>query len=1038
MYYLFTLIFCLALGASAGVRAEEPRFLTYPALSPDGKMIVFSFEGDLWKADASTGHATRLTAMQGYETHARISPDGRWIAFSGRQFGNADVFVVPVGGGEVRQVTFHSANDQVEGWSWDSKWIYFNTSRANGSTWRVPSEGGNPEQIVSHYFNKIHNVAEHPKTGELFFNDTWESSSMAHRKGYRGEFNPEIQSWNPKTNEYRQYTDHPGKDMWAAIDRNGTVWFVSDRLNGEYNLCKMVDGQVKTVTSYKTSVIRPCVSADGSKVVFERDYQLYVLETQNGNIAKIAVDIIRNPLLPVEKNFSITGKITDFDVSPDQKKIAFISRGELFVSDIGGKFIRRIVRDQPGFERALTVKWLADNKTLLFNQTWEGYLNWFTIAADGSGGLKQLTKEHRNNRDIALNEKRTQAAYISGRDELRLLDLKTLESKRIVTDEFWGFQNGQPEFSPDGNYLLFTAKRDFEEDIFVYDLRKGQVTNLTGTGVSENGPAWSPDGKYIYFSSNRLRPNYPSGGGEAHLFRMALDRFDQPYRMDEFDKLFIKDSAGAKKDSVPEIRINTDRIWERIEQIGPSFGSQGGVTLIRKGEKITLFYSSNHDKGTRALWKTVLDPWEQPKTDKIEGLPSPGPLVKAGDKLFALSAGVIYKLNPEANKAEKIDMNQSFTRNLQSEFRQMFDETWANLEENFYDEELHGIDWKGYRKQYAAYLPYANNRNDFRMLMTDMLGEMNSSHMGFTSTGEEEGLQLNYATLETGILWSERNPWTVERIVARGPCERSGIDIRKGDELVAVDRVRISKKVPRDYYFYRPAMVPELLLTFKRDGREFDVRIRPTSPGNLGQCLYDEWIDENRDRVNNLSNNRIAYVHMKNMGGGELNNFIMTLTRELQGKEGLILDLRYNTGGNVHDEVLRFLQQKTYLQWKFRGGRLANQPNFAPSDFPIVVLINEQSLSDAEMTSAGFKQLGLGKIIGTETYRWIIFTSGKGLVDGSSYRLPAWGCYTLDGQNLEKTGVKPDIYVKQTFLDRINGKDPQIERAVQMINLSTF
>ena len=172
---------------------------------------------------------------------------------------------------------------------------------------------------------------------------------------------------------------------------------------------------------------------------------------------------------------------------------------------------------------------------------------------------------------------------------------------------------------------------------------------------------------------------------------------------------------------------------------------------------------------------------------------------------------------------------------------------------------------------------------------------------------------------------------------------------------------------------------------------------------------------------------------MKDMGGGELENFFLTMTRDLENKDGLILDLRYNTGGNVHDELLRFLSQKTYLQWKSRGGKLANQSNFSPSDKPIVLMINQQSLSDAEMTSAGFKALKLGTIIGTETYRWIIFTSGKGLVDGSFYRLPGWGCYTLDGQDLELTGVKPDIYVENTFLDRLNGRDPQLEKAVEVI-----
>jgi C-terminal processing protease CtpA/Prc len=457
------------------------------------------------------------------------------------------------------------------------------------------------------------------------------------------------------------------------------------------------------------------------------------------------------------------------------------------------------------------------------------------------------------------------------------------------------------------------------------------------------------------------------------------------------------------------------------------------VYLIQKGEKVTVLYVSNHDKGAMALWKTTLAPFEQPKTEKIEGLPSPGGIVKAGDKYYTLSGGAVYKLNIDGNKAEKIEMSYAFTRDMQAEFFQMFDETWANLEENFYHEDLHGVNWKGFRKQYAAYLPYLNNRNDFRILMTDMLGEMNSSHMGFTSSGTEEAIRLNYVTIEPGIEWDAAKPYTVGRIYTRGACDRQGIDIRPGDVLTAVDKEKIDPAMTRDYYFYRPAMVQEMILTFSREGKEFDVKIHPAAAGAVGSYLYEEWIDTNKNLVNKLSNNKIAYVHMKNMGGGELETFIMTLTREMQGKQGLILDLRYNSGGNVHDDVLRFLQQKTYLQWKSRGGKLASQSNFTPSDVPIVVLINEQSLSDAEMTSAGFKALKLGKVIGTETYRWIIFTSGKGLVDGSFYRLPGWGCYTLDGQNLEKEGVKPDIYVKQTFLDRMTGKDPQIQRAVEEI-----
>ena len=222
-------------------------------------------------------------------------------------------------------------------------------------------------------------------------------------------------------------------------------------------------------------------------------------------------------------------------------------------------------------------------------------------------------------------------------------------------------------------------------------------------------------------------------------------------------------------------------------------------------------------------------------------------------------------------------------------------------------------------------------------------------------------------------------------------------------------------------------------LTFKRNNETINLNIHPISSGRLRTLLYDEWVANNQSYTDAKSNNKIAYVHMKNMGTGELNNFMREMVSETYNKEALILDLRNNTGGNVHDDVLQFLSQKSYSKWKYRNGKLAPQPNFVPADKPIIILINEQTLSDGEVTTAGFKELNLGKVIGTETYRWIIFTSGAGLVDGSFYRLPSWGCYNLAGDNLEKTGVAPDIYVKETFEDRLKGNQPQLDKAIDEI-----
>ena len=1018
-------------------------FLSNPCLSPDGQTVIFSFEGDLWKANINNSQAVRLTAMQGYETSPRVSPDGKWIAFTGRQYGNADVFVMPVNGGDVKQITYHSSNDDVSSWSWDSKYIYFTSNRmGQAAGFKVDAGGGTAQRVFGNYFFQFdHNLVEHPGTGEIFFNDTWESSTQSQRKRYKGPFNPDIQSYNPKTKQYKKYTDWQGKDFAATIDRNGNVYFISDEANGEYNLYTLDKGSKKGLTRFSSSIKTPQVNANGGKIVFEKDYQLFLYDVKTDAASKLNIAIMRNNTLPKEKDFDVKGRISAYDISPDGKKMAFVSRGELFVSDVEGKFIQQVNRKSA--ERVNEVKWMSDNRTLLINQTLDGYSNLYSIGADGNGTLKQLTATPKNSRSIVLNKKRTQAVYLCGRDEVKLLDLKTLQSKTIVKDEIWGFQNSDPGFSPNGEYVLFTAIRNFEQDIFVHNIKENKTTNLTNTGVAEAGPIWAPDGKSIFFTSQRLKPSYPLGMQNARVYRVALENIDEPYRLDKFNELFKEEKKdtikkdSAKKvtpiDTLKSIIIDTELILERFEQISPSLGAGFLNALYQKADKIAVLYSSNHGEAKTALWKTILEPFEQNKTEKIAGTDNGQgyDIVEVSDKLYVQFGGNIYKLNLEGNKVDPINIGYTFRRNLSEEFDQMFYETWAQVEENFYDENFHGLNWSKTKDYYKQFLPYLNTRADIRIMLNDMLGELNSSHQGFGTSGDDETILLQNQTMETGIIFEEDKPYQVKYIVRRSAADKKAIDIKPGDILVKVNDENVDANRDRNYYFTVPSRDKELRLTLNRNGQMVNVKVHPQA--TLFNNLYDEWVDNNQKRVDEKSKGRIAYGYMKNMGQGELDQFIIDMTQELNNKEALIVDLRYNTGGNVHDELLRFLQQRAYLNWKYREGSLSKQSNFSPSDKPIVLLINEQSLSDAEMTAAGFKALKLGTIIGNDTYRWIIFTSGVTLVDGSSVRMPGWGCYTLDGKDLEKWGVQPDIKVINTFEDKINGRDSQVDRAVEEI-----
>lgn len=1031
-------------GFSTSVLAiqSEPYFTNHPTLTPDAQTIIFSYESDLWKVPADGGTATRITAMDGIETRPSVSPDGRWIAFSSNQYGNHDLYVMPIDGGEVTQLTYHQSTDEVEGWSWDSQTIYFTSNRENRfSSWKISREGGTPARVFDHYHNTDHNLAIHPN-GSYYFNTSWESKNQDHRKRYRGSFAPQIEVFDPSNEQYDLLTEYDGKDMWPTIAENGNVYFVSDELNGEYNLYRFNMGVKEALTEFSSSIKFPNVSANGEKIVFERDYQVWIFDVESGESNKVPISVYGNLTLTKEQDFRVSGNITSFDVSPDKKKLAFSSRGELFISDADGKFIRQLPTSVDG--RVLEALWMSDNKTILFNQTQDGYQNLYTISADGSSGENQLTDEMQNNRSISLNSDRTQAVYLSGRGEVRIMDMESFESETVVEDEIWDIFSSDPYFSPDDNYILYTAFRNFEQNVYVYDIENKSTISITDTFVSEINPVWSPDGEYIYFQTNRTQPSYPYGQQEPDIFRIALDLIEPEFRSEQVDKLFEEPEDEGSEDEQEngeesegesiEITIREEGLNDRWERVGTQFGSQMSPQVFQKDKKTYLLYRSNHDQGNTSWWKTVFEPFESPVTEKIDGtgMGSSG-ILNVDDSYWVLLNGDIHTMNIESGSVEKVEINHTFRRNLRDEFNQMFDEMWANLEENFYSSDFHGENWESIQQYYEQFLPEVRTRSNLRELLNDMVGELNSSHLGFYSSGDEEDVYYGSSTLATGILFDDENPYTVERIVDQSPAWQTDGKVQPGDELVSVNGIEVDPSQNREIYFSKPSMDEELMLTFRRGSDEQEVKLKPTSYASVRSDIYEEWIDRRQQIVDEQSDERIAYVHMRNMGGGELQDFKEEMVSEGEDRDALILDLRYNTGGNVHDEVLQFLSQRPYLQWGYREGELTTQSNFTPAAKPIVLLVNEQSLSDAELTAQGFKELGLGTIIGTETYRWIIFTSGKGLVDGSFYRLPSWGVYTFEGENLEKTGVSPDIYVKNSFKDRLDGEDPQLQRALEHI-----
>ncbi|MCQ2147696.1 MAG: hypothetical protein MJZ16_09290 [Bacteroidales bacterium] len=865
----------LAIG-SVSSSAETIRFAYRPSLSPDAKQIYFSYDGDIFSVPVAGGLATSVINLGGNENNPLVSPDGKWLAFSSDIMGNNDIYVMPLGGGKAVQLTYHEAPDVAISWSADSKYIYFESTRgsARKTTYKVSINGGTPELLFDGYFNTIVNVVENPKTGEILFNESMESISFPTRKRYVGDHNPNIKSYNPKSKEYKELTSYIGKDTWPMVDKSGNIYYVSDEANLESNIVKYVKGgKPEQLTSFDKSVQYPTISADGSAIVFLKDYEINVLDPKTGKVSVPEIKIAESGAA-IKRQFS-EQKPSAAAVSPDGKKFALVIRGELYVSDAKCEYLQKLAT--PSNERVSEVAWAKDNKTIFYTRTNKGWTDLYKIAGDNSSKEVAVYNSSANTKGLKVSNKKDKLAFIDGSKSVMLCNMESGSVEKIADAEFWSFQNYDISFSADDSYLAFDAMDRFESDIFVYSFKDKKLTNMTHSASTEGSMVFSPDEKNMYFLTNPTSSTFPKRT-RAYLYKLPLQRYETPFKSDKFDKLFADDAkksyapAAAKSDAAaskknsskkaaaeqpkPETKkeskkdtsivIDFNDIYKRMTRVERS-GYQNNPYVFATKNKSLLFYTSSGD-GQGGLYALDLsDPEAKPKQVTLKGGSGYGTFFSSDNDLYALSGGTILKIDPNSLNGTAISVSKNVEKVLSDEFSQMFYETWAVLEQNYYDVNFHGADWYTVRDYYASLLPYVRTRENLRTVIADMLGELNSSHLGFTSTGAEETTATKTRTIETGIVFDNKNPYKVDRIIAYSPADKFEIDIRKGDELVAINGEKIDPSVNREKYLSSPVSADEVKFTFKRGGKEFDVKLHTTTFSAVKTLAYNEWENRGED-----------------------------------------------------------------------------------------------------------------------------------------------------------------------------------------------
>ncbi len=1004
---------------AAAAAAQEPiRFGRTPDISPDGQVVAFSYLGDIWTVPTIGGVARQLTTHVAHDVEPVFSPDGRHIAFSSNRHGSYDVFVMSAQGGRPTRLTFDSAADHVCGWTPDGKAVLFSSTRSTAfpSTYElyaVPVGGGRVRRVSAAEGKEGVFSPRGDRIAYVRGPGTW------YRKGYRGSSNDDIWICNADGTGNRRFTDFNGQDtspMWAPDGK--TLYYVSECWGTPANIVRRpLEGTAKAqlVTFHKDDAVRRArISAGGEWIVYECGPDLYVISTREGSRPrKLAIEVHADDKTNTERTVTFTRGASEFAPAPDEKHIAFVVHGELFLMPrTGGKATR--LTDSPAYDHGIT--WAPDSKRIIFLSDRNGHEDFYALESDppdqklGAAQrfkVKQLTDSAEAKFGASFSADGKRIAFIRA-GKLWTMNPDGSDQKIIVNEP----QVLDYDWSPDGKWIAFSRNDgSFASEVYIIPSGGGPARNVTRYATYNSDITWSAKGMKLAFVSHRRH--------SEGLFVLSLQK-------------------PAAKDAPETSEIDWEDIHLRVSRPAAIAAEAGAISP--DGEKVALRSSGS---GGEDLWVASTDgkslnrittgnvgPFQIQWSRRL-------PLVFFLDKKGVVHLAAVGS----SSKVLPIPFQAKMTIRREEEFAEMFEQSWRALRDHFYDDKFHGADWNAIRAKYRPLVKHVAMKEDLYTLITLMLGELNASHLGIY------GL-LGYpeeTTADLGLLFDEAHKGPglrVAEVLKRGPADRRGLALKKGDYVVTIDGVALTdttnlSKLLNDKagetVVLEVADTPNPFTKGAKPPRK--VELTAASRGRVQDLMYERWVENNARRVSELSGGKLGYIHIPSMDDEGLDRFVRALYSDNFDKEAIVLDVRYNGGGFTHDQVLNYLGAKEHTLFHQRNGGqgLVLRSYDRKWTKPLVLLINNRSYSDAEIFPNAFRTLGLGKLVGQPTGGHVIGTNSTRLIDGSRLRLPMTGVYTVKGVNMEKQGVVPDILVEANPDQLARGEDPQLAKAVEVL-----
>jgi tricorn protease len=1055
-------VVCVLLSSSLPAQqAPVIRDCHYPALSPDGSRVAFSYQGDVWVAEVATGDSRRLTLSDAYDSRPRFSPDGRQLAFVSDRYGNSDLFTMPAGGGEIQRVTYHSAGDTLSDWSPDGTKLLFSSARDHDRL--APYEIELKTGYVHPLLRDVCSVSANSYSPDGRYVVGIRDGATWWRKGYTGSANAELALYDTRQDTLKLLTDNPGMDNWPVMSADGKrVFFVSER-NCRPNVFEMnlADSRVRQLTSFDTDAVTFLqISRDGKWLAFEWNFDLWRMPTTGGTPTKIVLHAPIDYRQTFETDTTLTDGIQEMEVNRDGSLVAIRVRDDIFFvkPELKNDSIR--LTDWQGFEGDYF--WSPDGKQLAYTTQQEPAESIWVV--DGATRQKRrLVHDAKFYLDLmgyTPDGKKLLFRHNAGGDGIFAADPQTGEVTQFLSDP-----NVQAvRISPDGRWVL--AQIDDQRsgtDLFVKPLAGGEWVNITREPKGSWTPWWSPDGKRIYFACGRE--------GNTEIYSVELQR--EPAKFEDYEQQLAdkekekkekekekkaekpatpapetKPATPATEENKPKTEEKTaaekteEKAWkyttidpfeidfteihERAKRLTNTPENESSLIVTPDGK--TLLYL----KG-REIW--AMDPDGKNQRRLVNGSFDLGALrlQEDGKALFFLDGGKLKKAPIAGGNPTDISWKAKIHTDDRLVQKEALRQAWAMLDESFYSADLHGVDWPAQYKRYSQLCDGTLGRDDLQHLIGRMIGELDGSHLGISGGTAPTGP----STASLGIVADpkHRGPGIkVLEVLPNGPLDLPESKVTAGEYLLSVD----GKEVSNNEDFYR--------LFANREGERMklkvnkeptaegarEISVKPISLGTLGELRYQDWLRRNREMTTKLSGGKVYYLHIRSMDDASFTRFERELNGAAQHCEALLLDVRNNGGGNTHDRLLEDLTKTVHAWNAARNTPLRSSP-FSQFDGPKALLINEHSASDAEIFPNGFRQKGLGPLVGRSTSGMVIGTSDRTLVNGFRFRVPWVGWYTMDGIDLENMGVKPDCEVPFSYEDYRAGKDPQIEKAVSLL-----